>query len=61
MDLLIFLDEPFKLLTPEAINICIWAQWSYPETQPLLFETVRNVWSMVLAGLRIPVLPVWWM
>ena len=42
MHLLIFLDEPFKLLTPEAIDICIWARWPDPETQPLLFETVKK-------------------
>ena len=40
--LLIFLKEPYKLLTPEAINSCIWARWPDPETQPLLFETVKQ-------------------
>ena len=40
--LLIFLKEPYKLLTPEAIDSCIWARWPDPETQPLLFETVKR-------------------
>ena len=39
--LLIFLKEPYKLLTPEAINSCIWAHWPDPNTQPLLFKTVK--------------------
>jgi hypothetical protein len=40
--LLIFLKEPYKLLTPEAIDSCIWARWPDPDTQPLLFETVKQ-------------------
>jgi hypothetical protein len=40
--LLIFLKEPYKLLTPEAIDSCIWARWPDPDTQPLLFETVKR-------------------
>jgi hypothetical protein len=42
MHLLIFLEEPFKLLTPDAVNKCIWARWPNPTTQPLLFETVKK-------------------
>ena len=40
--LLIFLKDPHKLLSPEAVDSCIWAQWPDPETQPLLFETVKT-------------------
>ena len=42
MHCLIFLRDPDKLLTPEAIDSCIWARWPDPETQPLLFETVKK-------------------
>jgi len=42
MHCLIFLKESFKLLTPDAINSCIWACWLDPVTQPLLFETVKK-------------------
>jgi hypothetical protein len=40
--LLIFLKDPHKLLTTDAINSCISAMWPDPETQPLLFETVKT-------------------
>ena len=40
--LLIFFKEPYKLLTPETIDSCIWACWPDPNTQPLLFETVKQ-------------------
>ena len=39
--LLIFLKEQYKLLMPEAIDSCIWAHWPDPDTQPLLFQTVK--------------------
>ena len=42
MHCLIFLEEPYKLLTPEAIDSCISARWPDPEIQPLLFETVKK-------------------
>jgi len=42
MHILIFLKDPYKLRTPEAIDSCIWARWPDPETQPLLFETVKK-------------------
>ena len=42
MHLLIFLRDPHKLLTPEAIDSCIWACWPDPNMQPLLFETVKK-------------------
>lgn len=42
MHLLIFLRDPHKLLTPEAIDSCIWARWPDPNMQPLLFETVKK-------------------
>ena len=40
--LLIFLKETYKLLTTDAIDSCIWAHWPDPDTQPLLFETVKQ-------------------
>jgi hypothetical protein len=40
--LLIFLEQGQKLLTPEDIDTAIWARWPDPETQPLLFETVKK-------------------
>ena len=42
MHCLIFLREPYKLLTPEAIDSCISACWPDPEREPLLFETVKK-------------------
>ena len=42
MHLLLFLKEPHKLNTPDEINSCIWARWPNPQTQPLLFETVKK-------------------
>ena len=42
MHCLIFLKEPHKLLTPEDIDSCISAEFPDPETQPLLFETVKS-------------------
>ncbi|KAJ8457646.1 hypothetical protein ONZ45_g18233 [Pleurotus djamor] len=42
MHLLIFLEEPYKLLSVDAIDSCIWARWPDPDQQPLLFETVMN-------------------
>ncbi|THU87594.1 hypothetical protein K435DRAFT_577156, partial [Dendrothele bispora CBS 962.96] len=38
--LLIILRHPFKLLTTDDVDSCISAQWTDPETQPLLFRTV---------------------
>jgi len=40
--ILIFLKEPYKLHTTEAIDSCIWARWPDPETQPLLFKTIKR-------------------
>ncbi|PPQ82287.1 hypothetical protein CVT25_008437 [Psilocybe cyanescens] len=42
MHCLIFLKEPYKLLTPEDIDSCISACWPDPELQPLLFDTVKR-------------------
>jgi hypothetical protein len=41
--LLIFLDEPYKLLTQEAIDSCIMARWPDPVTEPQLFDVVKKV------------------
>lgn len=40
--LLIFLDGPFKLTTPEAVDSCIRVYWPDPETEPQLFHTVSS-------------------
>lgn len=42
MHILIFLKDRHKLLTPEAIDSCISAQWPDPAAHPLLFETVQT-------------------
>src|SRR6266702_4520372 len=42
MHILIFLKEPYKLKTTDAIDSCIWARWPDPETQLLLFETIKS-------------------
>lgn len=42
MHLLVFLEHPYKLLTPEDIDTAICAQWPDPEKEPLLFETVSK-------------------
>ena len=39
---LLFLEDPYKLNTPDAIDSCIWARWPDPKSQPLLFETVKK-------------------
>ena len=40
--LLVILDEVSCLYTPADINSCISAQWPDPDTQPLLFDTVKS-------------------
>ncbi|KAJ3500516.1 hypothetical protein NMY22_g19236 [Coprinellus aureogranulatus] len=40
--ILIFLANGWKLITLEAIDSCICAEWPDPATQPLLFETVKR-------------------
>jgi hypothetical protein len=42
MHLLLFLEAGQKILTPEDIDSCIWARWPDPDTQPMLFETVKK-------------------
>jgi len=42
MHLLIFLHEPHKVLTPEAVDSCIWARWPDPEQYPKLSATVKR-------------------
>ena len=43
MHLLIFLEEEHKLFSIDAINSCIRAYWPDPETEPQLFEIVKQV------------------
>ena len=40
--ILIFLKEPYKLLTPAAVDSCISARWPDPILEPLLFETIKT-------------------
>lgn len=42
MHLLLFLKKEYKLLTPEAINSIISAQWPDPKTQPNLFNAIKK-------------------
>ncbi len=42
MHLLIFLQEPDKLNSPDDIDKLISAQWPDPVTQPMLFATVKS-------------------
>lgn len=42
MHCLIFLQTSHKLTTTDAIDSCIRAYWPDPETEPLLFETVKQ-------------------
>lgn len=42
MHLLIFLADEHKLRTPDDIDSCIRATWPDPETEPLLFDTVKR-------------------
>ena len=41
---LLFLEDRYKLNTPDTIDSCIWArcQWPDPKSQPLLFETIKK-------------------
>jgi len=42
MHILIFLQPEDKISTPEQVDSAVWARWPDPETQPLLFETVKH-------------------
>lgn len=42
MHLLLFLEQPFKLLTPNDVDTVISAQWPDPESEPLLFSIVKS-------------------
>ena len=54
MQILIFLKDQFKLDTPEAINSCIWARWPDPDSEPLLFETIKRCMIHGLCGVTNP-------
>ena len=43
MHLLIFLEEEHKLFSVAAVDSCIRAYWPDPETEPQLFEIVKQV------------------
>ena len=57
MHCLIFLEEPYKLLTSEAIDSCISACWLDPEIEPFLFETVKKCMVHGLSGPLNPNVP----
>ena len=40
--ILIFLAPEDKIQTPEQVDSTVWAHWPDPESQPLLFETVKR-------------------
>jgi len=42
MHILIFLQPGDKIQTPEQVDSVVWARWPDPESQPLLFETVKR-------------------
>ena len=42
MHILIFLQPEDKISTPKQVDSVVWARWPDPETQPLLFETVKR-------------------
>jgi hypothetical protein len=54
---LLFLKEPHKLVTTQAIDSCIWARWPNPDTQPLLFETVKRCMVHGPCGAANPISP----
>ena len=43
MHCLIFLKDPYKLITTEAIDSCIRAYWPDPEKEPMLFDSVKHL------------------
>ena len=43
MHLLIFLEDNHKLHSVDGINSCIHAYWPDPDTEPQLFEVVKQV------------------
>lgn len=43
MHCLIFLKDPYKLTTTEAIDSCIRAYWPDPEKEPMLFDSVKRL------------------
>lgn len=40
--ILVILKEPYKLLTPNAVDSCISARWPDPVKEPLLFATIKT-------------------
>ena len=42
MHMLIFLQPEDKIQTPEQVDSAVWAHWPDPQSQPLLFETVKR-------------------
>jgi hypothetical protein len=43
--ILVFLKDGEKVLTPTNIDTAIWVYWPDPDTEPILFETVK--WCIV--------------
>jgi len=42
MHILIFLQSGDKIHTPDQVDSAVWAHWPDPQSQPLLFETVKR-------------------
>ena len=40
--LLIFLEQGDKILTPDQVDSAVWAYWPNPQSQPILFDTVKR-------------------
>lgn len=57
MHLLVFLEEGQKVLSPDDIDACISAEWPDPETQPLLFETIKTCMVHGPCGVMNPTSP----
>ena len=57
MHLLIFLEDQYKMLTTDDIDICIWARWPDPGEHPLLFEAVRKCMVHGPCGTEFPNAP----
>ena len=57
MHCLIFLKDPYKLTTTEAIDSCIQAYWPDPEKEPMLFDSVKRLMVHGLCGTANPRAP----
>lgn len=42
MHVLVFLKDGEKILAPDNIDSARWAYWQDPDTEPMLFKTVKK-------------------